>query len=180
MKSLDSPESTRIMASDLRAAYAHGHLLFVRDGLLFAQPFDDKTLRLSGEPVRLAEGVGYYTGSFGYAAFDVSESGALAYGPALSTATVLRWVGRDGKLVSSGPSGAFTSPRLAPDQKKVAMSVRDEQSASDIWVLDVARGIPSRMTFDPSTDWFPVWTRMGPVSSSARRATERQPCTRRA
>jgi len=158
VKSLDSPETTRILSSTLRAAYARGHLLFVRDGLLFAQPFDDKTLRLSGEPVRLAEGVGYYTGSFGYAAFDVSESGALAYGPALSTSTVLHWVGRDGKLLSTGPGGAFTSPRLAPDQKSVSMSVRDEQSSSDIWVLDVVRGISTRMTFDPSTDWFPVWT----------------------
>src|SRR5262249_46057612 len=126
IKSLDSPEATRILATNLRGAYAQGHLLFVRDGLLFAQPFDDKTLRLGGEPVRLADGVGYYTGSFGYAAFDVSASGALAYGPALSTSTVLKWIGRDGKILSTGPGGAFTSPRLAPDQKSVAMSVRDE------------------------------------------------------
>jgi len=158
VKSLDSAESTRILKSDLRAAYAQGHLLFVRDGLLFAQPFDATTLHLSGEPVRLAEGVGYYTGSFGYAAFDVSESGALAYGPAVSTSTALQWTGRDGTLLSTGPIGAFTSPRLAPDQKSVAMSVRDDSSASDVWTVDVARGIRTRRTFDPSTDWFPVWT----------------------
>jgi Tol biopolymer transport system component len=158
VKSLDSPESTRILTTNLRAAYAHGHLLFARDGLLFAQSFDDKALRLSGEPVRLAEGVGYYTGSFGYAAFDVSESGALVYGPALSTSTMLQWIGRDGKLVTSGPSGAFTGPRLSPDEKKVALSLRDEHSAADIWAFDIARGIPERKTFDPSTDWFPVWT----------------------
>ncbi len=40
----------------------------------------------------------------------------------------------------------------------LAMLVRDENSSSDIWTLEVARGIPTRKTFDPSTDWFPVWT----------------------
>ena len=38
------------------------------------------------------------------------------------------------------------------------MAVRDEQASSDVWILDLARGIPTRTTFDPSTDWFPAWT----------------------
>jgi hypothetical protein len=33
-----------------------GHLLFGRDGMLIAQPFDVKTLQLNGDPAVIAEG----------------------------------------------------------------------------------------------------------------------------
>jgi Tol biopolymer transport system component len=31
----------------------------------------------------------------------------------------------------------------------------------DIWVIDVARGVPSRVTFDPAGDWSPSWSADG-------------------
>ena len=57
---LDSSSSTRILESDGMALYASGHLLFVRDGTLFAQAFDDRALQTSGDPVRIGDHVGYY------------------------------------------------------------------------------------------------------------------------
>jgi len=69
----------------------------------------------------------------------------------------LQWFSRDGKVIGAGPQGVFASPRLAPDQKTVALSARDQTSNSDIWVLNVARGILSRVTSDPQNDWFPAW-----------------------
>ena len=56
---LDSSQSTRVLESGGRAVYASGRLLFVRDGILFAQAFDDRALRTSGEPIRVADGIGY-------------------------------------------------------------------------------------------------------------------------
>jgi hypothetical protein len=88
--SLDSPESTRVLASETRAVYASPHLLFVRDGILFAQPFDDRTLRTSGEPTRLADGVGYWATAFAYTAVTASTSDVLAFGPSVVFKTSLR------------------------------------------------------------------------------------------
>jgi Tol biopolymer transport system component len=31
----------------------------------------------------------------------------------------------------------------------------------DIWVIDIARGVPSRITFDPAADWSPSWSSDG-------------------
>jgi Tol biopolymer transport system component len=31
----------------------------------------------------------------------------------------------------------------------------------DIWMLDIARAVPSRITFDPSADWNPQWSADG-------------------
>ena len=156
MGSLASPETTRILATELRGLFAQGHLLFVRDGLLFAQTFDDRALRLSGEPARIADHVGFYTGSYGYAAFDASASGVVAFGPALLPSSQLNWFDRNGRLEANGPQGVFESPRLSSDQKTVAVSIRDAQTSnSDIWVFDGTRG--TKVTVHPATDWFPAW-----------------------
>jgi Tol biopolymer transport system component len=157
--SLDSSSSTHILDSDLMAVYASGHLLFVRDGTLFAQAFDDRALQTNGDPVGIGDHVGYWTAGMGYAAVTVSPSGVLAHGPRVGLTTSLRWRDRNG--ASAGPPTApalYTVPRLSPDQKSVAVGMTDAATAQpDIWVLGLARGTSSRLTSDPATDWFPVW-----------------------
>jgi hypothetical protein len=161
--SLDSSSSTRILDSDMMAVYASGHLLFVRDGTLFAQAFDDRTLQTNGDPVRIGDHVGYWTAGMGYAAVTVSPSGVLAHGPSVGLTTSLHWRDRNG--ASTGPPTApalYTVPRLAPDQKSVVVGMTDAATAQpDIWVLGLARGTSSRLTSDPATDWFPVWSADG-------------------
>ncbi len=157
---LDSSSSTRILESDGMAVYASGHLVFVRDGTLFAQAFHDRTLQTSGDPVRIGDHVGYWTTGLGYAAVTVSPAGVLAHGPSVRLTTSLRWHDRSG--ASTGPPTAptlYTGPRLSPDQKSVVVAMTDAATAQpDLWVLGLARGITSRLTADPATDWFPAWS----------------------
>jgi hypothetical protein len=47
--SLDSPEIQTLTDADSEAIYAQGRLLFLRGSTLVAQPFDAKTLELTGE-----------------------------------------------------------------------------------------------------------------------------------
>ena len=56
--SLDSAEVTRVVASAGAGLYTSGYLLFVRDGILFAQAFDDRTLETRGEAVQVADRIG--------------------------------------------------------------------------------------------------------------------------
>ncbi len=160
---LDSSSSTRILESDLRAVYASGHLLFVRDGTLFAQAFDDRTLQTSGDPVRIGDHVGYWTAGMGYAAVTVSPAGVLAHGPSVRLTTSLRWYDRSGASTAPPTAPAqYTTPRLSPDQKSVVVAMTDGATAQpDLWVLGLARGTTSRLTSDPATDWFPAWSADG-------------------
>ncbi len=49
--------------------------------------------------------------------------------------------------------------RLSPDGKRVATSRVDPQIFNqDIWVIDLARDLPTRLTFDPSRDVNPIWS----------------------
>ena len=100
--SLDSPLITRLVAANVRGLFASGHLLFMRDGLLFAQAFDLQTLRMTGEPARIADGVGFYEAAFGYAAIDASANGVIAFGPAVRTSKV----DPDRSTATGMPSGA--------------------------------------------------------------------------
>jgi len=160
---LDASSSTRILESDGMALYASGHLLFVRDGTLFAQAFDDRALQTSGDPVRIGDHVGYFTAAFGYAAVTVSPAGVLAHGPTVGLTTSLRWHDRSG--ASTGPPTApaqYSSPRLSPDQKSVVVVMTDAATAQpDLWVLGLARGTTSRLTSDPAADVWPVWSADG-------------------
>jgi hypothetical protein len=144
------------MAADVRGLFASGHLLFMRDGLLFAQPLDLQALRLTGEPVRIAERVGFWTAAFGYAAFDASPDGVVAFGPALRVSRLLQTFDRLGNAQGRPLEGPFTAPRLAPDQQTLAVSAV-EAGGADIWVIDLARAIPSRVTSDSASERAPVW-----------------------
>ena len=71
------------MASDSQAIYAPsadpttGYLLFVRETTLMAQPFDTRALKLSGEPVPVAEQI---LSSYGAGAtFHATEAGLMVY-----------------------------------------------------------------------------------------------------
>src|SRR5262249_5072403 len=100
---LDSNERQTLLADQVsQPAYAQGHLLFVRDQTLLAQPFDPKRLELLGDAVPVAGPVA--TGTGGNAAFSVSATGVIAYEAADVDAAPSRllWFDRlSGKQMSS-------------------------------------------------------------------------------
>jgi len=161
--SLDSAGTTRVIGSTGAGLYGSGHLLFVREGMLFAQPFDDRTLRAGGDAIRIADHVGYFSASLGYAAITVSPAGVLAYGPTVALTTSLQWRDRAGVAGGSPTApGVHRSPRLSPDQTRVALTTLEPETGQlDIWAFELARGNASRVTFDPQNDWFPAWSADG-------------------
>jgi eukaryotic-like serine/threonine-protein kinase len=158
--SLDSPDAKLIVEENSGAAYANGYLFFIKDNNLVAQPFDPDHLTLSGNPVPVASKVEYYDGkSLGN--FSVSENGVLVYRGAYSTPSRLVWLDRAGKqLTTLGDPGNYAAGRLSPDGRSVVISREDPADASknDLWLLEVQRGIFSRLTFHPSQAYSAAWS----------------------
>ena len=158
--SLDSKERTLIVATNGPARYSStGHLLFLRAGTLIAQRFDPNSLTLSGEGVPIAEKV-RRTGRF-EGAFSLSRNGMLLYQSGTGyEASRLLWMdrsGREGETV--GKPADYRSPRLSHDGTRVAATINDQTTQkSDIWVLDIARGTSTKLTFDPESDNTPLWS----------------------
>jgi serine/threonine protein kinase/Tol biopolymer transport system component len=151
---LDRQETTRLLAADSGASYANGHLFFTRAGALLATPFDADSLKLTGEPFVVADRVNEL-------GFSVSENGGLVYLPISPTVNrQLTWLDRAGKpLGTVGPPGEYRTPQLSPDGKRLAVTRRDPQSRNeDIYVIDIARGVSSRLTFEPGDDFAPFWS----------------------
>jgi eukaryotic-like serine/threonine-protein kinase len=114
---------------------------------------------VSGDPVRVAQSVGADTG-FLRAAFSLSEAGVLAYRSGAATRRQLVWVDRAGNTLGVlGPpeETGLSDPRLAPDGRLLAVS-RNIQGNRDVWLIDVARAITSRFTFNLAVDGSGVWS----------------------
>jgi eukaryotic-like serine/threonine-protein kinase len=164
----------RILQRTDRVTYAPpGWLLFSRGSVLLAQPFDADKLELSGEPTPAAEPVAGVPLLPGYA-YSVSETGSLAWRPGSPfTSMELTWFDRTGKKLGAvGEPGETTNPILSPDGQRVLITRRDPATKTrDLWILDLARGASSRVTFDPADDHNPVWSPDGAyvIFSSSRK-----------
>jgi serine/threonine protein kinase/Tol biopolymer transport system component len=157
---LDGKQKKRLLSGVRNAVYAppaapgeKGHLLFLRGGPgpLMAQPFDEKSLELTGEAFPLAQEAGY---------FSISANGALAYRNVVDRFAnqQLVWFNGAGEpLENAGPPGQYNEVTLSPDGSRAALTRQDSGNV-DIWILDLRRNVPTRFTFDAALDWDPVWS----------------------
>ena len=102
------PEASRrcCCAAHFHGRYVRsGHLLYIRDGTLFAVPFDAERLELRGSQSPVVEGV-LAAINTGGAQFSVSDSGTLLYvpGKAIGTDLPVTWLDQTGKTRCSGPN----------------------------------------------------------------------------
>jgi Tol biopolymer transport system component len=179
LASLDSKEGRPLFRASSSIAFAQGHLLFHRAGLLLAQPFDVESMKTVGEAFPVLERVQYeITSSRGI--FAVSENGVLIYQPGAGSGTSqLTWFDRSGTTlgVLGEPGFYFTpSPALSPDGTRVAVQMPTTvgfSDRSDIWIYDIARGLSNRFTFNPASERAPLWSPDGSriVFGSTRKGT---------
>ena len=164
----EQQSSEQILATTIMPGYApseeggRGRLLFMREGSLLAQSFDERRLELLGDPSLVAEQVGTFLLS---ANFSASASGALAYRAGKTAAPIseLGWYDRQGKeLGAAGERGAYTYLDLAlsSDGRRVACTRINPKAGpgENIWLLDLARGLGVPFTFDLAPDGSPVWS----------------------
>jgi Tol biopolymer transport system component len=174
---LDSAMRTVLLESDsTNSVYSDGHILFLRERSLMAQPFDPERLTMTGEPVPVAEQI-QTAGAVPFGFFAASPNGVLAYQTGRLDATPsLSWVDRSGNAIGD-PAGPayFGDLALSPDGKKAAVSRYGDQAA-DIWILDFERGgLAGRFTFEDSNEIAPIWSPDGTrIIFSARVATLNQ------
>jgi serine/threonine-protein kinase len=133
-----------------------GHLLYYRQSTLFAVPFDEDRLAVTGPATAIVNGV-FNTGSMG-ALFAVSRTGLAVYVPGTNGgATVgIFSVDTSGKseLIHSARTMSL-APHYSPDAKRLAFG--SGVPGADVWVKDLEHDAPSRLTFVGSSAW-PVWS----------------------
>jgi Tol biopolymer transport system component len=165
--SLDSREPVRLLGAD--AAYFAqpprsntGYLVFHRENAVYAQPFQPKSLALTGEPQRVADSVAESR------TFAVSPNGVLVYYPEAGRSGFsggfddidlqLSWVDRFGKLIADiGPPGLFRGFEVSPDGKRVAVH-QHHSSGGDVLVIEPDQSV-KKLTMDATRhNSSPVWS----------------------
>ncbi len=178
--SVDAPgekSAKKLLSDGSTVAYtpssngAPGYLLFVRgatapggSGILMAQRFDPRRLKLLGDAVPIADQVSN-------TAFTASSTGTLVYqGGTQSIATAgsrgniqgrFTWFDREGKVLGAvGDPGIYRTFALSPDGKRIAFERADPQNSNirNIWLYDFARGVTTRFTFGSAWDSSPIWS----------------------
>ena len=156
---LATGEQTPLQAGTSPRYVQTGHMVYWREESLWAVPFDAERRALTGTPVPVVEDVAMNVGANGLAAFAVGGN-SLVYAPSQGVGDVrqLVWVDREGRVdpVAAEPR-EYLALRLSPDGRRAAVVVGDVGD-EDIFIYDLARNTPTRLTFDPARDTSPVWS----------------------
>ena len=159
---LETGVVTRLSVAGANPHYVStGHLVYTEaDGSVWGTLFDARSLGITGNAVRLVEGVRVKDG--GAANFSVSGDGRLIYSTSDFGAVAQRtlvWVDREGREESVLAAPAyFEEFDLSPDETRVA--VRISGSSRGIWIYDLERDTTTRLTFDSEVvnGVLPIWT----------------------
>jgi len=132
-----------------------GHLLFGRNGAVWAAPFDPGSATVRGAAVLVIPAGVVGTKLYGSPAFQVSSTGTLAFEPADFDYKRVVSVARDGsELALNLPPNRYGNPRISPDGHRLLI----ETNFSVIETLDLARGTYARLTAAAPGTSFSTWT----------------------
>ncbi len=147
---LNGGEPARVMSADWAPVYAEpGYLLFTRGDRLVAQRFDPERLKPVGEVVGLGD-MAPVTSSDGATLLSVSANGVIAHVATTFPDTRLVWLDRAGRALETIPlpPAPYASPSLSPDGRRAMVTKANSPSSYDLWLVDLERAIPSRLTTD--------------------------------
>lgn len=145
--SVEGSLDKRIVVGASNAAFDRGRIFFVRNGNLVSQQFDAKALAATGVPTAVCDQVEYYNardlGNFSVAA------GRLIYVSAQSDPRQIAIYDRSARAVDvKGEPGQYRVLDLSSDGTRLAVLVGI--GPADVWVMQLDRGVLSRVTFTNS------------------------------
>ena len=141
---------------------APGYLVFLRGRNLVAQKFDPSSMRLDGDHVTLPDAPASSSAS-GARAATVSAKGVLAYMNGAVENTRLAWFDRSGRETGSVPvpPAQYYIPVLSPDERMLVVGRLNGPNESDLWLVELGRGVSTRFTYGPRNNGIGIWSRDG-------------------
>ena len=160
---LDNLNARRLVDADSGGELSpSGELLFVRQGTLFAATLDVNEGRLTSTPTPVAEGV-FVRDPDGAPVFSVARSGAIAYRPSSTGGGRQQfvWFDRTGQRIENvgDPDSALVwSPSLSPDESRAVLWRVAGSQPSQVFILDLKRGLLNRFSYGGGLFGTPVWS----------------------
>jgi eukaryotic-like serine/threonine-protein kinase len=161
----DHRSRTLVVSLEAAPVFAEpGWLLYARQGVLTALPFDPAVLKITGDPVILGDEpssiLDPQTSWTAGWSVSVSASGALGYYAAPSLNTVATWYDATGASTGtlSLPPAHYESITISPDGARGVLVRSTSPSESSLWLVDVARGGATALSSGRGRNDSPVWS----------------------
>jgi eukaryotic-like serine/threonine-protein kinase len=156
--SIDSPSAQRVLQADSGAVLGGEYLLRFSRRSLVAQRYDAERASVTGAAITIADEIESDSLLRLGGRFAVTDS-ALAYRSA-SPDSHLVWFDRGGVRVATFPTVAdYQHPSISPDDKTLAVEKTDlATKRHTIWLLDLQRGLTSRLISDARGAHDPFWS----------------------
>jgi hypothetical protein len=159
---LDSSQALRLLPDVSSAVYVEpGYILFARDGVLTACPFDAASGRITGDALALGEKVTLHSANY-LAAFSASATGTIALRQALPFEDMVqgRWISRDGAFLGNvAEPRPSSSGAVSPSGRLVAFGITEPRTGnSDVWISDAKGGNLRRLVASLEWEGFPSWS----------------------
>jgi len=155
--SIDGSSGATLVTTDNNSGAVYhpsGALLFVQGGSLRALRLNADGLTSSGEVVSVP-GIDEMIGN----QVSVANDGTVVYrGVSAASNLGLAWRDRSGKLLPPPFDFGGSEPDISQDGRHAAVvRASPEGRGTDIWVIDLARNVPTRLTSDVATELWPNW-----------------------
>ena len=151
------------VSAELRGnvSFASGHMLYVSDRSLLAQPFDLDRLETTGPAVPIVKEELDKDLAFLQSGFSASQTGVLVFNSAADAPSRMVWFDSSGKELGQLSEVGYRDPSLSPDGRFLAVSSGDGRNGKRfIRIVDLQRGLGTRITEDGNEE-FPTWSRDG-------------------
>jgi eukaryotic-like serine/threonine-protein kinase len=162
--SLDEKERRLVTFAHSSFGIDSGHLFYADDERhVVSVPFDTEKATLLGNPVVIANAVGFQPSTY-WVALTTAKNGTVIYNTSAGAAlSALTWMDRSGKdLGRIGEPAVMCNPAISPDGSRFAVDISDQKANNvDIWIESTKGASNSRFTFDPAEEVAAVWSRDG-------------------
>ncbi len=141
-----------------------GHLIYALSGSVYAGAFDLRTMAFVGDRAQVIQGVRRAAGNFtGAAVLSVADNGTLIYvpGPVTSFGSApmdLAVMDRAGQVkpLNLQPPGLYATPRVSPDDTRVAFESDDGKEAA-VFLVELSGTNQMQPLTTGSNNRFPLW-----------------------
>ncbi|MFI5251693.1 MAG: protein kinase [Bacteroidota bacterium] len=161
ISTIDSSMNKTLIPGNSNTCFVNGHILFIRQGTLMAQPFDPGKLEMTGDAIPIAEQI-QYGAARSRGMFSSSLNGVLIFQSGENQTQRVAIFDRTGNRTHLVTDLNASNPKFSPDQSHIVYHIIDPQSRNaDIWVHELSRGVSSRLTFNPAFEIQPFWSPHG-------------------
>jgi len=159
LSDLDGARPKDIMSAGGSPVYApSGHLVWQRGARLVAQAFDVGSATLKGKPFTIGPAPARADNT-GAPPVSISRAGVIVGIPPNSPRSHLEWMDLQGRTIErlKLEDRDYTALAISPDGRYVAACIAENDFQSDLWLIDLERMTPTRLTFGPGSVFTPFW-----------------------